>query len=78
MNKDVYVTKDLYEAAAILAKGQKLLRLDPQEGYFLFVFEDKEKCEKVSNAFWSGELKVNAKAYANALRDLKCQIFRGG
>lgn len=70
-----YSTKDLYEAAAVLAKGQRLLRLDPQEDYFLFVFEDKERSEKIANAFWSG-LDVNGtKGYADALRTLKDRLF---
>lgn len=73
--KYTYHTKDLAEAAAILAKGRRLLRLQPQEDYFLFVFEDEKQCEEIANSFWSGELRVNAKGYADALRTLKDRIF---
>lgn len=75
MEKNEYLTKDLHEAAAVLAEGQKLLRLDPQDDHFLFIFQGKEKCEEIANAFWSGELKVSAKKYADSLRTLKDRLF---
>lgn len=70
-----YLTKDIYEAAAILARGQRLLRLQLQWDYFLFVFEGKAHSEKIADAFWSGLDIGSTKAYADALRTLKDRIF---
>lgn len=75
MEPSIYKTKDIYESAAILAKGQRLLRLNPKDDHFLFVFEGKERSEKIADAFWAG-LDVNGtKAYADALRTLKDRLF---
>lgn len=70
-----YSTKDLSEAAAILSKSGKLIRLDQEQSFFWFVFDDKTFCEQLSSAYWSGELQVSAKTYASALKELKDRLF---
>ena len=70
-----YVTKDLQEAGALLASNAKLLRLDKEQDFYWFVFEDKTFCEQLSASFWSGELQVSAKAYSTALKELKDRLF---
>jgi hypothetical protein len=72
---DVYLTKDLGEAAALISKGAKMLRLQQESSFFWFVFQDKPLCEKLSNEFWSGELQVSAKTYADSIRSLKDRLF---
>lgn len=71
-----YFVKDLGEASALSTQNLKLLRLerDPA-GFFWFVFSDKSACERLSSAYWSGELKVSAKAYFDSLRNLKDRLF---
>ena len=75
MNKlDEYFTKDLGEAAALLAKGVKLLGLDKGSGFFWFVFESTNSL-KISNSYWSGELLVSAKDFYDKTRSLKDRLF---
>lgn len=72
---NLFLTKDLSEAGAILACGSKLLRLDKESNFFWFVFENKILCEQISNAYWNGELQVSAKDYATAIKNLKDRLF---
>jgi hypothetical protein len=75
MNKDVYLTKDLYEAAALYSLNKKFVGLKEDSGFYWFQFEDKQGCEQIADGFWSKKINVNAKAYAEAIRTLKDRIF---
>ncbi len=75
MKKDIYHTKDLYEASFLYAHRQKLLSLKKDGKYYWFVFDDKSCCEELSKGYWSGEIEINAKAYSDAIRTLKDRIF---
>ena len=44
MSQEIYSTKDLYEGAYLLAKGQKLNGLKPERNYYFFTFKDKPAC----------------------------------
>lgn len=70
-----YFTKDLSEAAGLASKGAKLLRLHQDNNFFWFVFQDKSFCEQLSNSYWAGELEVDARAYASAIKTLKDRLF---
>lgn len=72
---DEYLTKDLGEAAALLCKSAKLLRLEQEQNFFWFVFADKSLCEESSNSYWASELQVSAKTYADSLKSLKDRLF---
>jgi len=72
---DLYYTKDLSEAAAILCSGAKLLQLEQEQNFYWFIFADKNSCERSSNAYWAGELQVDAKEYATAIKTLKDRLF---
>lgn len=77
MKKEIdnkYKTKDLGEAAALLAAGIKFLRLEKASSFYWFVFEN-EKSQEVSSAYWSGDLSVVAKKYNDSLRTLKDRLF---
>ena len=78
MDTTEYVTKDLQEAGALLACNAKILRLEKESNYYLFVFDNKPLCEQLSNAFWAGELQVDAKALSTALKELKDRLFSKG
>ena len=79
MSMEQYKTKDLSEAGAILASKAKLLRLEKENNFYWFVFENKPLCEKLSNSYWNDQLQVSAKTYSNALKELKNRLFsRGG
>lgn len=69
-----FFTKDLNEAGALLASNIKLIRLEPGQGFYYFVFEDKQ-AKEICNQFWAGELTINAKLFSDALRTLKDRLF---
>ena len=73
MSKE-YKTKDLGEAAALLTKGLRLLRLEREFDFYWFVF-DGQHSQAVSDAYWSGELMVCAKDYFDKTRSLKDRLF---
>lgn len=71
-----YLVKDIGEAAALICcKSVKLLRLQREESFYWFVFENRQLCEQISNEYWSGDLKVGAKEHSDALRTLKDRLF---
>lgn len=71
---DEYRTKDLGEAAALLASNIKLLRLESENNFFWFIFEDNNAWE-ISDDYWSGDLRVSAKDYNDSYKTLKDRIF---
>jgi len=75
MSKE-YKTKDLAEAAALIATGQQLQRIVREGSICFFIFTDKIYCEKVSNEFFFGNLQVNARDYHESMNRLKNRIFR--
>ena len=77
MNKkaDEYKTKDLGEASGLLCKSAVLLRLQKENNFYWFVFQDKELCEKTSREYWFGNLQVNARNYYEEMRMLKDRLF---
>lgn len=70
-----YRTKDLGEAAALSCSSTKLLRLEKEDNFFWFIFSNNDTCQKLSNNYWSGDLRVSAKEYSDALRSLKDRLF---
>jgi len=73
---DVYITKDLPLASALLSLRQRLLHLKNEGSHFIFIFQNNRTCEKLANAFLNRELTVDAKTYAESLRTLKDKIFQ--
>ena len=69
-----YKTKDLYEASAIYASGKKLLKLEEEGKFYWFIYKGNE-CGELANKYWSGELNLSAKVYADAIRTLKDRVF---
>lgn len=73
--ENTYKTKDLYEAAALLAKGEKFVGIDrkarpPHD----FIFEDKNVCNAISIRHLNGDLAVMSKEYAEAVKVLKVRV----
>lgn len=79
MTNQGYRTKDLYEAAFLYTKGCKLIALDRQgwRAQFWFVFENRkeQECERLANAYWSGDAEVKAVVFVDSIRKLKDRIF---
>jgi len=74
-DQDVYYTKDLHEASALICAGAKIVRLQPDTSFVWFVLENKSLCERLSNDYWAGTLQLPAKSYADSLRNLKDRLF---
>ena len=72
-----FKTTDLYEAAFFYASGIKIKRLDgtPQQSWFIF---DTDKGEEMALNYWNRETKVDAKTYAEAIRNCKDLLFARG
>jgi hypothetical protein len=70
-----YLTRDIGEAASLIVKKQKLIRIDRDNRICWFVFENIEECKKLSSDFFFGELLLNARDYYEALGRLKNRIF---
>ena len=73
--KDDYKTKDLGEAAALIVKKQRFIRIDRDGRICWFVFENIQECERLSSDFFFGELLVNARELQEAIKRLKHRIF---
>ena len=74
-NKDnCYRTQDLYEAAAIYAKGEKLLGIETERKPYTFVFTNYEVCYSLSMEYINNELAVLAKDYGEAVKLLKSRV----
>lgn len=72
---NLYKTKDLAEAAALIIEGQQMLRIDRDGRICWFVFENKDKCEEISNKFFFGGLLVNGREFYETVVRLKNRIF---
>jgi hypothetical protein len=77
MENEIYKTRDLAEAAALLVSKQRLIQILRIGKICWFLFEDKEKCLHVSSEYFFGELIVNAREYYQAITRLKNRIFAG-
>ena len=73
-----FSTKDYWLSGALMAAGEKLLRLEWQGSQAFFVFENLARCEMRAQAYWAGDLKVSAKAFTDALRTLKDRMYSNG
>jgi len=74
---DTFQTRDLWLAAALLASGQNLVGLVWHDGRAYFAFEDIDGCNNSADKYWSRELQVKAKDFADALRTLKDRLHGG-
>ncbi|MFC1678821.1 hypothetical protein ACFL2T_01180 [Elusimicrobiota bacterium] len=70
-----HTTRDLFEATAIAAALQVSPHLRPEGRVVYFEFRGCADAQAVAARHWSGELQVNSKQFAHALRDLKDRVF---
>ena len=73
--KNEYRVKDLHEAAYLYISGKKLLRLDKENKFYWFIFEDQAGCKVLIDAYWRREGAICAKDFADAARSLKSRLF---
>lgn len=70
-------TKDFYHAVVLKALGFELLGLDRSEGKFsIFVFDDERKeAEDTIRKYWNRELKLEPRAMADSISELKTRLY---
>ena len=73
--KDEHFVKDLYEAGYLQATKKTLIRLERENNFFWFVFQDKADCEKLAASYWAGTAVGNIKDFADSLKTLKERLF---
>ena len=74
----IFETKNIYEAAALYAMGQNLIgvRKDSTPGcWFQFRDGTYPGCQKIAQYFWSKNLTVNARLYADAIRNVRDFVY---
>jgi len=69
-----YSTKDYYIASFLIAKGFKLTSTNKKGREIFFVFEGREKIEKVLPGFYNGIEKVSALSLVTAIRNIKSML----
>ncbi len=70
-----FITQDLYQSAALVASGIRLLRIDRAEWRKVeFVFPANDATERVNNEFINGRLELNIQTYLATWRQLRRQI----
>lgn len=74
--KQVYKTKDLAEATALITAGNVLLNIEREGKICFFIFNNKEKCVETSNKYFFGTLTVNARDFYESMVRLKNRIFQ--
>lgn len=71
-----YQVRDIFEASFLFTSGCDFLGLENGQGFYYFVFQDKEKCESLQFQYWSGNGSVCPKQYADAYKSLKSIVFQ--
>ena len=79
INNQPYQTSDLYACTCLICKGFHLEKIVPEEGNsrrFIFIFKNERNKEirNVADSFYNGEVKVSARDFVHAIRDLKSYI----
>lgn len=72
---DLYSTKDIYLASALVASGFQLEDITKQEKQFTFLFKLSKEIEYAVSDYWSGTLQSVAKDLFSAFRDIKSRMY---
>lgn len=77
MNNNYYQTSDI-SLATVISLSYPLTEIQPQSNNkSLFVFKRIKELEKLVEDYWSGNLKVEPKAYFNQLKTIKTRLYSG-
>ncbi len=68
---------DLHLSAALVALGHELIRIDRHAGRAAFVFTTNDKLAADVAAFYLSQLRVDPRAFGDALRSLKNALHVG-
>jgi hypothetical protein len=70
-----YATKDLYIASLLYAQGKGLNRLNKDGKNYWFEFGDYDSCNQIASDYWRKGVKIDAKSFVEAIKNLKSMIF---
>ena len=73
-DNDIYKCKDLGISAMLVALGCGYLGIDWEDNVAYFKFKGHEECNTHANLFLFGKIKVDAKSYFIAIKNLKRTI----
>lgn len=71
-----YITKDLYIASFLYAKGMNFVGVHQEGGIYSFLFENSDLCNKLVLLQWQGKAEVNTRSFIEAIKTLKSLIFQ--
>lgn len=75
-NDTTYQTRDLHEAAVLLTMKRPLVDIKREGGNTCwFVFDNKDRCQQISQQYFFDTLLVNARDLVEAQQILKNRIF---
>jgi len=74
MNKNTYLTSDLWLSAFLKAKGLKIIKIEGNNRRAAFVFEDAPNRKALIEEFYNDGL-IGITLIKNAMADLKSAIF---
>ncbi len=69
------ITKDLFEASFLLAKGMRLQDVISNNKTILFQFEGKDNLELLKSKYTTGRAEVNVHHLKNSMNHLKDMMF---
>jgi hypothetical protein len=75
MENRFYKTRDLGESAALLLSNAHLVNFAREGKIVWFYFEDAAIYKKLSDEYFFGQIKVNARDFYQAMTKLKNRIF---
>jgi hypothetical protein len=75
LTKD-YTTKDLGEAAALMADNQPIRAIHWKDAVAHFVFSDRPTCEALSQRYYLGQLPLDARTLFDTMRGLKRRLYQ--
>ena len=71
-----FETSELSLSSALLCLGYKLLIVEKRNPKSLFMFERTEFIDQAIQGFWAGEVRVEPKAYFNAIKEVKSRLYQ--
>jgi hypothetical protein len=75
MQTDIYKTSDLYEAAALLSSGIKLIRLElTTKTHVIFLFENNSECQRLASDYLNGNLMINCRNFMSSWKFLRRKV----
>lgn len=74
--RNCYESSDIWFSAFVICSGGNLLSTYRSDGRTVFVFDEKNKIEKLEREYLTGKGKVGAKKFVDAFRGIKSLLYR--